>query len=376
MKTMLLVAITLLALLIVSMSSASAQTPRPGADEPPLAGFTKTVSPTTAVAGEVVRYVIQFTTPISPAYTATVALSDTLDGRLAVIAASRAAQRSDGTPIGKFTDPPTGSQAVYWRAPIVPGDAVTITFDVTVTLSATATESLTNVAVLYAVGTPTATLTATAQLLLQPSTLHLPIGWRALEHFPALDNSDFELGPGHGWVASPPEVIDTYASIGDPTVGPPGGDPANRYLAWFGGRLNETHTLSQSVVVPGGYTSAGLRYKYWIASAERACDQDTASLTISTRAPAQPRVYPIRLCQETNTRLPGQADGWRDQQIDLSDLLAEAGSPAADKPLTIAFQAVLNGSLTSNLWIEDVVLCSDQAGAVGAAPCSESGGGR
>jgi fimbrial isopeptide formation D2 family protein len=381
MKTLFLVAAALLVLFALSLGRASAQT-TPAAAAPPLTNFTKTVSPTTAVAGDVVRYVIQFTNPVSAAYTATVTISDTLDARLALNAASRTAQRGDGAPVGVFNDPPAGTEAVNWRAKLVPGDAITLTFDVTVTNGVMAAEVVTNVALLYAVATATptltGTLTATAPLLLQPSQLHLPIAARALAPFPTLGNSDFELGPGVDWLASPPTIIYAYADLYRiaPTFAPPGGDRTNRYLVWIGGVFNKTRILRQSVTIPRGYTSAGLRYQYWIGSEESACDQDTATLTISTDAGSAPLSYPILLCAERNTRLPGQADGWRDNQLDLSGLLMPVTGPAAGTTLTITFQGVFNARLTSNLWIENVVLCSDQRGAPVATPCTGAAGGR
>jgi uncharacterized repeat protein (TIGR01451 family) len=372
MRTLFLLAATLLVLFFWSMRSVSAQdqVQNPAGDRsaPPLVDFTKSVSPTTASGGEVVRYVLTFSNPLAAEYTGTVVFSDTLDLRLGVNLASRTAQRSDGTAVGVFDYLPPGSQGVGWRGVIVPGDAVTITFDVTLTTGVTVAEVLTNVAALYALGAATETLTAAVPLLLQPFLLELPIVARGLEPLPRLVNGDFELGPALGWLSLPPDVIVPYTKL--PGIPPPAGSAPNQYLAWFGGADNAAHRLIQTVVLPRGYVSASLRYQYWIASQESACDQDVASLTVVSHGWIAPLVTPIELCFSRNTLLPGQGNGWRTAEQELDSILGQIPNPTDSIPLTITLEAVLNGSLNSNLWIENVELCSDQVGALDAPLCT------
>jgi uncharacterized repeat protein (TIGR01451 family) len=368
MRAAFLLAAVLFVLFFSGMRSASAQEPAGGPSAPPVVDFTKSVSPTIASGGDVVRYVLTFSNPEAANYTATVVFSDTLDLRLSINRGSPTAQRGDGAPIGAFDELPAGSQAVGWRGEIVPGDAVTITFDVTVTTGVTAAEVITNTAWLYAEEVETAVLTAAAPLLLRPFVLRLPAVARGLERFPSVANGNFELGPAQGWKSLPPDVIVSYAQIEG--LPPPAGSAPNQYLAWFGGANNAAYRLIQSVILPRGYVSASLRYKYWIASQESACDQDTASLTVTTHAWVAPLVVPIQLCRSANTLQQGQADGWRTAEHELDTLLAQVARPIESVPLTITLEAVLNGNLISNLWVEDVELCSDQPGALEAPPCT------
>jgi fimbrial isopeptide formation D2 family protein len=367
---MLLTAATLFALFTLGMRNVSAQTSAGEGNTPPLVDFTKTVSPTAAIAGDVARYTIRFANPINASYAATVVVSDTLDTRLIVNTSSRTAQRADGSWLGEFQDLSGDDHTIAWSAEITPGDDITLTFDVTVTTGVTAAEVVTNTARLYEVGFETATLTATAPILLRSFDLALVTVARGIERFPSLVNGDFELGRNIRWQAEPENVIYAYADRKD--LPPPAGSTANGYLAWIGGEDNTSNVLAQTVLLPRGYTSAGLRYKYWLESEEPTCNGDIATLTLSTPVTSAVKIYPILLCKQRNTQLPGQADGWRDNLIDLTDYIALVAKPTQDITLTIKVEAFLNERWVSSLWMDNIVLCTDQVSALGAEPCTDS----
>jgi fimbrial isopeptide formation D2 family protein len=367
-KYMLLIAMMLFVFFVLGMSTAAGQSVSGGGSIPPIVGFTKTVSPTTATAGETVQYAIRFTIPVTAPYTATVVVSDVLDSRLQVVPASQSAHRADGSPIGEFQAITNSNHAVGWSSEITSGDEITITFDITVARGVTAAEVVTNTVLLYAADSEPAALTTTALLLLQPFTTSLPILQRGLDKFPVLTNGNFESGHDAGWIERPGNIIYLYSAISN--FAPPGDNAANRYLAWLGGKNNTINELTHEVELPRGYTEAGLRYKYWIESAQPGCSQDTAELKITALGAATPLSYLITLCSAANTQLPGQADGWRDALFDLTGAIPKVAHPVTETTLTITFKTVLNEESVSNLWIDDVVLCSDQAGAVGAERCT------
>jgi hypothetical protein len=110
------------------------------------------------------------------------------------------------------------------------------------------------------------------------------------------------------------------------------------WAAWLGGDFNEASILSQQIYLAPGDTT--LRYRHWIASQD-ICDPDydIAGVLINDTA-----VDAFLLCEPENT------NGWSVRIVDLS---AYAG-----QSVTIHFAAFTDGSLNSNLFLDDISLDS------------------
>lgn len=149
-----------------------------------------------------------------------------------------------------------------------------------------------------------------------------------------LRNGGFESGPvvwrefsQQGW-----ELI--YKRPDMPTgVTPHGGD----WVAWLGGDDNERAYIEQLVTVP--QNTPYLAYFHWIDS-EDSCNNDYAAFFANNV-----KVKEYTLCGQSET------NGWRRQSIDLR---AYAG-----QTVTIRFQVDTDGSLVSNLFLDDIAFAAN-----------------
>jgi M6 family metalloprotease-like protein len=141
-------------------------------------------------------------------------------------------------------------------------------------------------------------------------------------------NGDFEAGQvswtefsTHGW-----SLIINSGFPG--TVTPHGGS----WAVWLGGDYNDTSSISQTVMIPAGRSQ--LHFWYWIGS-EDVCGYDYFRVYADATL-----VGSWDLCSTTTT------SGWTKTSIDLSAL---AGSSKE-----IKFAVITDGSLNSNLFLDDV----------------------
>lgn len=141
-------------------------------------------------------------------------------------------------------------------------------------------------------------------------------------------NGDFEAGAVN-WTAASTKgrTLIRTAFVG--AVTPHSG----QYAAWLGGAYSEQSTISQTnVLVPAG--APYLAYWRWIASVDY-CGYDHGYVKVNGAA-----VETHNLCDATST------NGWVRQTLNLS---AYAG-----QRVTLAFQATVDNSLNSNLFIDDI----------------------
>ncbi len=152
-------------------------------------------------------------------------------------------------------------------------------------------------------------------------------------------NGNFEQGR-----ASWSETSSTgYALIINETelaVTPHGGS----WAAWLGGADNETSVLSQQFSVPASQPYLG--YWYWIGSYD-SCGGDYAQTLINTT-----QVENYYLCNTTST------SGWVHKVLDLNVY--------GGQTITLSFRVVTNGSVVSNLFIDDVTFQSSPTAASSA----------
>lgn len=144
----------------------------------------------------------------------------------------------------------------------------------------------------------------------------------------ALANGDFEAGAAN-WTATSAKgrtlIRTTFVGAVTPHSG--------QYAAWLGGAYSEQSTISQTnVLVPAG--APYLAYWRWIASYDY-CGYDFGYVRVNGAA-----VETYNLCAANDT------NGWVKRTLNLS---AHAG-----QRVTLAFQAATDGSLNSNLFIDDI----------------------
>jgi hypothetical protein len=153
----------------------------------------------------------------------------------------------------------------------------------------------------------------------------LPIG--------ILVNGDFEQGEGVGWaearIRPGPSVRTQFPSGFIPHSG--------SWAAWLGGSFNDTTTIAQQVTISAERPYLG--YWYWIASADvcGATTHDSGGVVVNDTL-----IEGYPLCSSANT------NGWRLRGVDLR--------PYIGQQVTIVLFAIVNGSLNSNLFIDDVAL--------------------
>lgn len=159
-----------------------------------------------------------------------------------------------------------------------------------------------------------------------------------------LTNGNFEHGPGVGWSEFSSNgydiITDDFGANTD--VSAHGGD----WAAWMGGLDDETSILSQQVTIPAGQTV--FSYYYWIGSSDT-CGYDYGYIYVEGV-----RVKEILLCESTST------GGWVRGTANLS---AYSG-----QTVILEFVVETDGSVNSNLFIDDVALGSSLAAATEPEP--------
>jgi hypothetical protein len=145
----------------------------------------------------------------------------------------------------------------------------------------------------------------------------------------SLVNGNFESGSGVGWTESSTHGWPIVLNTGFPgSVTPRGGS----WAAWLGGGVNEVSHVQQPVTIPAG--APYLAYYHWIAS-EDSCSFDFVRVLVNG---AEEDSYD--LCITANT------GGWVRHTVNLS---AYAG-----QTVTLQIRAETDGSLNSNLFVDDV----------------------
>ena len=164
--------------------------------------------------------------------------------------------------------------------------------------------------------------------------------WRYYNYIPAvlknycsygekLVNGNFNTGDATGWVAS-------RSNGPDPIVMPMGGG----YAAMLGRYDNNHDQLYQTVCVPASVSDATLTYSWWVSSLE------VGPLAYDV---LYVRVYDANgnLLRELNMLSNlSQRDQWFVATSDLRDF--------AGQTIRISFEAVMDGSISTAFWIENV----------------------
>lgn len=148
-----------------------------------------------------------------------------------------------------------------------------------------------------------------------------------------LVNGDFEQGEGVGWVEAHNHDDMIIRTEFPSTVAPHSG----AWAAWLGGAYNDVTTIAQQVTISAERPYLG--YWYWIASADvcGATVYDSGGVTVNNTL-----IEGYPLCSGANS------GGWRLRGVDLR--------PYIGQQVTIVLFAVTDGSLNSNLFIDDVAL--------------------
>lgn len=173
---------------------------------------------------------------------------------------------------------------------------------------------------------------------------------------PTFVNPGFEASPDTAWGESStnfPSLIVTVADLPSP-VKPRSG---NR-VAWLGGRANERSVLSQKVTLGKGFPGLYLTYYYWLASQESSCGNDIFQVKANTQV-----IFTQNLCNANGT------NGWRKHILNLAAY--------QNKEVTFEFVVQLNGSLNSNLFLDDLGFDYAVSGAanLSSTPPGQAGAG-
>ncbi|MBN1583155.1 MAG: S8 family serine peptidase [Anaerolineae bacterium] len=164
-------------------------------------------------------------------------------------------------------------------------------------------------------------------------------------------NGDFEEGPAH-WTeysSNGYDVILHESELPD-VLSPRSGE----WAVWLGGVDDEISFIQQQMRVP--YGAPYLTYWHWIAS-EESCGFgfDTALVLVNDIAVAQ-----YELCHDKNT------NGWYKYIVDLHAY--------SEQSISLQIRAVTDGSLNSNLFVDDVAFqagaTSEQGSVIRADPSS------
>jgi len=147
-----------------------------------------------------------------------------------------------------------------------------------------------------------------------------------------IQNGDFESGADGSWTEYSyqgwPLIVDSSTL----QITPHGGS----WAAWLGGDDDEISEISQSVTIPSGYSA--LRFWHWIGSGD-VCDHDWGMVYVD-----DDQIDRFELCSATGT------GGWVIRTVDLSAYVGQT--------VELKIRATTDGSLTSNLFIDDVALVS------------------
>jgi serine protease len=155
-------------------------------------------------------------------------------------------------------------------------------------------------------------------------------------------NPGFESGPT-GWTEFSSHGWDVIVNSGFP----PGVSPhSGSWAAWLGGDYDDTSYIQQQMTIPPD--TAYLRYWHWIAS-EDSCGWDYGRVVVNGT-----NVHSYDLCTSQNT------NGWVQKVVNLS---AYAG-----QNVTLRLEVETDGSLNSNLFVDDVAFQASAALAGEALP--------
>jgi hypothetical protein len=149
-----------------------------------------------------------------------------------------------------------------------------------------------------------------------------------------IQNADFEAGPT-GWAAT---STDGGAVI---RTDQPVAAHSGIWVAWLGGAKNNISTISQQVIVPA--SAPHLTYYHYIASAD-VCGFDKAVVFANLT-----QVANYQLCSGQNTH------GWVKKVIDMSAF--------ANQTIALQIRVETDGTLNSNLFVDDVAFQSGPGGA-------------
>jgi hypothetical protein len=153
---------------------------------------------------------------------------------------------------------------------------------------------------------------------------YLPISRASIQPF---RNPDFEQGlvawseySTHGWPVIMTGFIEPHSGA---------------WAAWLGGDYNDYSYVAQEVTITP--YQPYLVFYHWIASAEQECDKDVAFISLDSYS-----IEEFPLCAATNTY------GWVPHiyWIDIRGL----------NTLTILIQVHTNGTLNSNMFVDDVTM--------------------
>ncbi len=144
-------------------------------------------------------------------------------------------------------------------------------------------------------------------------------------------NPGFELGQV-SWTEYSSGGWDLIWQSGSTPVAAHGGS----WLAWLGGADNETGRLSQTITISG--TAPYFHFWYYAAS-EDVCGYDFFRVRVNSS-----EIFNISLCSNNNT------GGWSQAVLNL------AGMVGTGK--TITFEVTTDGSLNSNLFLDDISMSS------------------
>jgi hypothetical protein len=148
--------------------------------------------------------------------------------------------------------------------------------------------------------------------------------WSSVSQNP-IHNGDFESGRDGSWIE--------YSSNSYPLIVHPAVAHSGSWAAWLGGVVNEVSSITQQVTVPAGNST--LTFYYWGASQETTCGNDVGQVKVGSTL-----VDTINLCVSANT------GAWVKRTVNLSAYTGQS--------VSLQFYAQTNGSLNSNLFIDDV----------------------
>jgi hypothetical protein len=144
-------------------------------------------------------------------------------------------------------------------------------------------------------------------------------------------NGNFEAGPT-GWTQYSLLGWELIFHADDLVVDPRGG----QWAAWLGGDDNEVSYLQQQVTIP--QATPYLAYYHWIAS-DDVCGFDVAQVVVNNV-----KVHEYTLCAANDT------NGWVRKSVNLG---AYAG-----QTVTLQIRVETDGSLNSNLFVDDVAFAA------------------
>jgi len=155
---------------------------------------------------------------------------------------------------------------------------------------------------------------------------------RSKSQVTALVNGDFEQGDDIGWQQH--SSHDWQLIFHEDDANGPGFARSGSWEAWLGGDDDELSAITQQVTVPTD--NPLLSFWYWSSSVD-VCGYDYAGVLINNH-----EIDSFTLCINTNT------NGWEKRVISLENYLGQA--------VDLEIRAETDGSLNSNLFIDDVAL--------------------